>query len=255
MSLRLSVIVLTFNQQAVTMRLLKSMESWLKSNDDVELIIVDNGSNDGTVNKIESWRREFEVQNVSTIVSSENIGVAAGRNLGLKNAQGEVVMLLDNDTICDGVVYDKLAGYVLETPGCGIASPALYSPEGELQASAKPYPSLWLKLQHVLSPGEETVNERKELGKRHPYYVIGACQVFRRDLLNKIGYLDSGIFYGPEDCDFCIRTRRAGYSIDYLSELRLVHDWRRVTRMSPFSFLGKKHILGLLRFWLRHPIK
>lgn len=253
MSLRLSIIVLTFNQQAVTMRLLRSMGSWLKLNDDVELIIVDNGSDDGTRKAIESWSRETYLENVRTIVSTKNIGVAAGRNLGLKRAQGKVVMFLDNDTICDGAVYDKLVRYVKETPGCGIAAPALYSPEGEIQASAKPYPSILLKLQHILRPGRETARERKELGERHPYYVIGACQVFRRELLNNVGYLDEGIFYGPEDCDFCIRVRREGYTIDYLPELRLVHDWRRTTRRSPFSSLGRRHIMGLIRFWLRYP--
>ena len=105
----------------------------------------------------------------------------------------------------------------------------------------------------MLSPGRESAAERAELANPHPYYVIGACQVFRRDVLGKVGLLDEGIFYGPEDCDFCIRVRKAGFTIDYLPQLRLTHDWRRATRRSPLGTLGRRHLKALLRFWMRHP--
>lgn len=255
MTPRLSIIILTCNQRDFTLRLLHSMEGWLRaSGNDVEVILVDNGSTDSTSESIRAWLRESGISNLRLIEAGENLGVARGRNLGLKAASGGVLMLLDNDTVADGRVYDELCRYVEDTPACGIAAPALYSPDGELQASAKPYPSPWLKLRHVLSPGRESAAERAELANPHPYYVIGACQVFRRDILGKVGLLDEGIFYGPEDCDFCIRVRKAGFTIDYLPQLRLTHDWRRATRRSPLGTLGRRHLKALLRFWMRHPL-
>ena len=254
MTPRLSIIILTCNQRDFTLRLLHSMEGWLRaSGNDVEVILVDNGSTDSTSESIRAWLRESGISNLRLIEAGENLGVARGRNLGLKAASGGVLMLLDNDTVADGRVYDELCRYVEDTPACGIAAPALYSPDGELQASAKPYPSPWLKLRHVLSPGRESAAERAELANPHPYYVIGACQVFRRDILGKVGLLDEGIFYGPEDCDFCIRVRKAGFTIDYIPQLRLTHDWRRATRRSPLGTLGRRHLKALLRFWMRHP--
>lgn len=254
MTPRLSIIILTCNQRDFTLRLLHSMEGWLRaSGNDVEVILVDNGSTDATSESIRAWLRESGITNLRLIEAGENLGVARGRNLGLKAASGGVLMLLDNDTVADGRVYDELCRYVEDTPACGIAAPALYSPDGELQASAKPYPSPWLKLRHVLSPGRESAAERAELANPHPYYVIGACQVFRRDVLGRVGLLDEGIFYGPEDCDFCIRVRKAGFTIDYLPQLRLTHDWRRATRRSPLGTLGRRHLKALLRFWMRHP--
>lgn len=254
MTPRLSIIILTCNQRDFTLRLLHSMEGWLRaSGNDVEVILVDNGSTDSTSESIRAWLRESGITNLRLIEAGENLGVARGRNLGLKAASGGVLMLLDNDTVADGRVYDELCRYVEDTPACGIAAPALYSPDGELQASAKPYPSPWLKLRHVLSPGRESAAERAELANLHPFYVIGACQVFRRDILGKVGLLDEGIFYGPEDCDFCIRVRKAGFTIDYLPQLRLTHDWRRATRRSPLGTLGRRHLKALLRFWMRHP--
>ena len=254
MTPRLSIIILTCNQRDFTLRLLHSMEGWLRaSGNDVEVILVDNGSTDSTSESIRAWLRESGITNLRLIEAGENLGVARGRNLGLKAASGGVLMLLDNDTVADGRVYDELCRYVEDTPACGIAAPALYSPDGELQASAKPYPSPWLKLRHVLSPGRESAAERAELANPHPYYVIGACQVFRRDILGKVGLLDEGIFNGPEDCDFCIRVRTAGFTNDYIPQLRLTHDWRRATRRSPLGTLGRRHLKALLRFWMRHP--
>lgn len=251
--MRLSIIILTCNQRDYTLRCLRSMTDWLNHRrDDVEVILVDNGSEDDTLEQVEMWRDECLTGNLRIIRAGENLGVARGRNLGLKAAGGEVLMLLDNDTIANPDTFETLCEYVERNPSCGIAAPALYSPQGELQASAKPYPGLWLKLSHVLRPGRELAAEREELRKRHPFYVIGACQVFRRDVLDRVGWLDEKIFYGPEDCDFCIRVRRAGYTVDYLNDLRLTHDWRRATRRSPFSRLGRLHARALLYFWIKN---
>lgn len=248
----LSIIVLTCNQSGFTMRLLDSMLPYLQEKGErVELIIVDNGSADGTPGRIEDFTVRHGLSNVRLILSATNEGVARGRNRGLSAAGGDVLMLLDNDTMADGETYDALLHHVLRNAGCGIAAPALYSPSGELQSSAKPYPGPGIKLAHLLHPGSELKCEREELKKRHPFYVIGACQVFRREVYEMAGPLDSGIFYGPEDADFCIRVREAGFSIDYLPELHLVHDWQRATRRSPFSRLGRLHALALLRFWLK----
>lgn len=254
MNMDLSIIVLTCNQRAYTMRLLESMGAYLRATPGTELILVDNGSADTTIADVRRWQQSLNLSNLTIIEAGENLGVARGRNLGLKAARGEVLMLLDNDTIADPDTFEALRRHVIENPSCGIAAPALYAPDGELQASAKPYPGIWIKLAHILRPGIELACEREELLKPHPYYVIGACQTFRREIPERIGMLDSAVFFGPEDCEYCIRVRKAGYTIDYLPHLRLTHYWRRATRRSPLSPLARRHAIALLRFWLRHPL-
>lgn len=256
---KLTIIILTCNQKDYTLRLLRSMGEWLTAHsegaDKVEVLLVDNGSTDGSVEAVREWMYKSGVVNLRIIEARENLGVACGRNLGLREAKGKVLMLLDNDTIADTDTFEALRDYVLANSSCGIVAPALYAPDGELQASAKPYPGLWLKLRHVLRPGKELAYEREELEKLHPFYVIGACQVFRREIIEKVGLLDEKIFYGPEDCDFCMRVRNAGYSVDYLRHLRLTHDWRRLTRRSPFGKLGRRHAAALLHFWMKQKFK
>ena len=224
----------------------------------MEVIVVDNGSADSTLEDIRIWMEEngLDSGRIRIIEMGRNAGVAAGRNAGLKEACGDYLLLLDNDTIANPEAIEGCIYHLEETQGCGICAPALYSPQGELQASAKPFPGLGIKLSHVaghlLGFGKELKRARGELAKKHPFYLIGAFQMFRREVYAAAGPLDEKIFYGPEDADFCMRVRAKGWSIDYLPQYRLIHDWRRATRRSPLSRLGRLHAAALLHFYIKH---
>lgn len=252
----LTIVILTCNQREHTMRLLESLIPYLETRCGTEAVIVDNGSDDGTCDAIH--RRLADAGTVSDRVRivrlSKNVGVAAGRNIGASDSQTEFLMFLDNDTIINPEAIDGLIARLDENPGCGICAPALRSPEGEVQLSAKPFPGLRIKLSHVLHPGKELQCERDEMHNPHPWYVIGACQMMRLATYKSVGPLDENIFYGPEDADYCARVRKAGLTIDYLPQLTITHDWRRATRRSPLSRLGLLHARSLIYFWLKHLI-
>ncbi len=252
-SVGLSVIVLTCNQRDLTMRLLESLRQYIADHDDVEVVLVDNGSADQTVADVKAWMNVDCPADgrIRICEMGRNVGVAAGRNAGLRMACGDKILLLDNDTIADAGVIEECRRYLDENPGCGVCAPALVSPSGEVQASAKPFPGLGIKIAHLLCRGRELRVEREELLKRHPFYVIGAFQMFTRHTLDAVGLLDEHIFYGPEDADFCMRVRATGQTVDYLPHLRMIHDWRRATRRSPFSRLAIRHALGLAYFYLK----
>lgn len=251
----LSIIILTHNQWHYTSRVLDSLFPYLLKRPDTDVVIVDNGSADGTAEKFIEWSQIHPEtsERIKIISLHENMGVAAGRNRGIRASEGELVLILDNDTIVDGTALDGLRQYISQNHSCGICAPALRSPDGELQCSAKPYPGPFLKLAHIFRPGKELKREKDEMKKAHPWYVIGACQMMRRTTFDAIGPLDEAIFYGPEDADYCARVRKEGLTVDYLPELEIIHDWRRATRKKPFSRLGILHMKALFHFWLRHP--
>ena len=85
-----------------------------------------------------------------------------------------------------------------------------------------------------------------------PVYVIGACQMFWRKVVDTVGMLDEHIFYGPEDADWCIRIKLAGWKTHCLNNHTIMHDYRRSTRRSPFSKLGRMHMKALLYFYWKH---
>jgi len=83
-------------------------------------------------------------------------------------------------------------------------------------------------------------------------YLIGACQVIRRELFDRVGLLDERIFYGPEDIDFCLRVRRAGWGIQWLHSVRIIHHEQRTTKRNPFSRISLRHYLALVYFFRKH---
>lgn len=233
----LSIIILTCNQCAYTMRCLDSIKGC-----GAEIIVVDNGSIDNTVYEIEKIFPE-----VIIVKNTENKGVAAGRNIGLQTSSGKYLMILDNDTEADADVIKKLLNYLKSHPETGLVAPALYSEDGVIQESYKDFPGLLVKIRNAL--GLEKKVKTPVSSEIHPFYVIGAAQMFSRETLEKVGDLDENIFYGPEDADFCMRIRKKGLDITYLPDLKIIHHWQRATSRRFLSPLGRKHIKALLYFY------
>lgn len=242
--MELSIVILTCNQKDLTLRCLTSLGDLL-SRPSVEVILVDNGSSDGTVGSVS---RQFPT--VEIIENEVNLGVAAGRNIGLARAGGKYLLLLDNDTIASENAVDDMTRYLERHPDVGLVAPRLVSPDGTLQQSWKEFPGLGVKIRHVLSRGRRGY-EAASLPESpvEPFYVIGAAQMFSRDLYVRVGPLDEKIFYGPEDADFCHRVRLAGRKVVYNPEITIIHDWQRATTRRIFSRMARRHAGALLYFY------
>lgn len=233
----LSALVLTCNQRSTTLRCMEAL-SVATANIDSEIILVDNGSTDGTAAVVAE-----KFPSVHVVTLDRNAGVAAGRNEAMRHARGEYFLILDNDTVPTAEVIEGLLAHLAAKPACGIAAPRLDYADGTCQESFKPYPGIKAKVCNVL--GIKTKDSC-------PCYVIGACQMMRAETVRRIGVLDENIFYGPEDADYCLRAAEAGYDIDYLPNLRMQHDHRRATRRRLLSPLGRRHIAALFYFWRKH---
>lgn len=250
--MNLSIVILTCNQAALTLRCLDSLSAYMEGHADAEVVLVDNGSADGTLARVADRHYRWSERLVTRYLET-NRGVAAGRNVGLHAARGRVLMILDNDTVVTAGAVEALVGYVLSHTEAGVVAPRLVSPQGVVQGSAKPFPGLMVKIRNVLSHSSPEMPEMPDgLSAIEPYYVIGACQVFRREVLDRVGPLDEKIFYGPEDADFCARVRGEGYKIIYLPSITIVHDWQRATTRRVLSPLGRRHIRALLYFYVKH---
>ena len=240
--MKLSIIILSYNSGLVTGRCLDALQP-LGEDGDVEIIVIDNGSTDGSGASLEK-RGGIRFQQLS-----RNLGVAAGRNRGLYMARGEYVMFLDNDTIPTPEAVRALVKYMDTHLYVGLCGPRLVSADGKTQRSFRPYPGLLEKWRSWRGTLSDTVDDSEVPDSPvKPYYVIGACQIFRRMIRLA---LDENIFYGPEDADFCRRVRGYGYYVEYNPQISIVHDWNRAGR-SIFSPLGRKHIRGLIYFWLKY---
>ena len=242
----LSVIIITYNGLGFLKRCLASLHDFIYD-PSCEVIIIDNYSTDGTLDFLRDNYPQLKL-----ILNSENRGVAAARNQGLAIAKGEKLLILDNDTEATTAAINAMSEYLDAHPDVGLCSCRLVDKQGEQQDSCKPYPGLMIKVRNVLGIGNKMRYTPNDEGIIEPVYVIGACQMFGRKVIDKVGMLDENIFYGPEDADWCIRIRQAGWRIHCLNNFTIIHDYRRSTKRRPFSKLGRMHIKALIYFYWKH---
>lgn len=254
-----SVIIISWKMRDLSERMLASLHRYVTGTD-FEVIFVDNGSEDGTPEMVES-----RFPTVRLVRNSTNRGVAPARNQAIRMACGKYVCILDADLEFVEDAITPLVQLMEAHPDAGIAGSRLVFPNGATQFNAKRFPSLVALLTRRLPLlrifGGKSALSRHEMhdwdrnDTREVDYLIGACQLIRREVLDSVGLLDEAIFYGPEDIDFCLRTRRAGFSIWWRHDVRIIHHEQRITKKNPFSFISIKHYKGLFYFFRKHGLR
>jgi len=195
-----SIIMLTWNQLPYTQMGLESIRK--HTHLPYELIMVDNGSTDGTAD----WLRGQS--DLHLIANVENLGFAKGVNQGLAVATGENVLLLNNDTVVTPGWLRRLLEGLHSEPTVGLAGPVSNFVSGPQQISV-PYQTLAGLEGFAWDWG------RAQRGKREEYdRLVGFCLLIKREVLDKIGELDERFGLGNfEDDDLCRRARQAGYKL------------------------------------------
>ena len=245
--MNLSIIILTWNNLAATRQCLASLLP-VMDRDDVEVIVIDNASSDGTQAAV---RREFP--RVRLICNHTNRGIAAARNQGFMRATGKKLLILDNDTIVNAEAIDGMMAYLDAHNDVGLCACRMTDASGNVQPSYRPFPGLVSKVYSILRIARPLSHYKADAdGSIEPFYVIGACQMMKREAVGQVGMLDEAIFYGPEDADYCLRLRKAGWRIKSLPQHSIVHTYQRATARNPFSMLGYKHVKGLFHLYIKH---
>lgn len=245
--INLSIIILTWNNLRATRKCLTSLAP-IAARPDVETIVIDNGSTDGTPAAL---HREFP--RVRLTVNGHNRGVAAARNQGLIKARGGKILILDNDTIVNCEAVEGMEQYLDQHSDVGLCACRMTDEQGNVQPSYRPFPGIVSKIYSLLRIARPLSHYKTDAdGTIEPYYVIGACQMIKREAVEQAGMLDEAIFYGPEDADYCQRVRNAGWRIKYLPHIAIVHTYQRTTSRNPFTWLGYKHMRGLLHLYRKY---
>ena len=250
--MKLSIVILTCNSLHRIEPCIKALLGTVGIHP-IEWIMVDNGSTDGSQQLVETL-----LPQASLIQNYHNEGVARARNQGIKASTGQYVLLLDDDTQVLPNTIDTLCEYLDKQPQCAMVAPQLLNPDGSLQANALPLPSVRDKCNRIVKKlqGKKLQNfYHDKIEAQTPFqsgYLIGACQLIRKDAITRIGLLDEQIFYGPEDADYCLRLKKQGYEVVCLPSVRAIHDYQRQSYRLKNARLLWSHFKGLMYFWRKH---
>jgi GT2 family glycosyltransferase len=252
---RLSVIILTRNKQGYTQACLEGLLR--TAGVELEAIVVDNGSTDGTVELLETMGPRFARAGavLRTRLNPANLGCCTARNQGLAMATGAFCAFMDNDvTIADPAWGERLTAVLQCEPQAGLVSPKLTYPISphRIQCAGVGVS----RTGRILFRGRGEPRDAPEYNVRRACQaLISACVVFPRSLYQQIGGLDE--VFNPieyEDIDFCYRARAAGYRALYEPSVEL-HHWESITSEGtvglPNTYLIVKHGMVFKERW-RH---
>jgi hypothetical protein len=219
-----AIVMLTWNGLEYTRACLESL--WAQTCDvDYHLVIVDNGSTDGS----REWLRTLP--NITLIENETNVGFTKGNNQGMAAVPPEHdVLLLNNDTlITQGNWLARLRDVANDYPDYGIVGCKLLWPDGRLQHAGTymPTDTFW---GYQIGGGEANIGQYP--GVREVEGVVGACMYIRRDVRATIGGLDEIFFSYFEDTDYCLRAALHGYKTVCVGDVALVHLENSSTRLN-----------------------
>lgn len=244
-----SIIIVTYNSQK---DIKKCIDSIVKNTKKLsyEIIIVDNGSRDNTIEIIKAC--EIEYKNIMHH-TSENRGFSYGNNIGMRSSKGKYIALINPDTIfINDVLYEIIDNMKkLKNPGaCGAR---IYNENLEASESYNFFPSISDSILRVigLRKQKSTFVTKYEKGFKEVDCPIGACFVFNSNIINKIGYMDEGFFLYFDDTDYAFRIKEEGYCNYIIEEAKLIHLQGQSTRKIKESIM-EIDLSSYVRFLKKH---
>jgi GT2 family glycosyltransferase len=243
-----AIIVLTWNQRDLTLDCVASLAAMSYPAECMQIIVVDNGSQDTTVSDL---RRNFP--QVVVLENGANLGFAEGNNVGIHYALrngAQYIMLLNNDTIVEATMLSKLVAYAEVHDDVGIVTPAIYY-------YAEPQ-RLWCAGAAIdWRQGNTARLQAEEIAtgiSREPVevdFASGCALCLKRQVIEDVGILDPRFFIYYEESDWCVRAARAGWRIVYLPNATV---WHRISSAMGVASPATDYYMNrnALLFFTRH---
>jgi GT2 family glycosyltransferase len=204
-----SVIIVNFNTYSHCSDCISNLLKQTSVN--LQIIVVDNNSQDGSVVKL----KEKFGSKVEVIANNENLGFAKANNMGAKIAHGSYIACINPDILLErpDIIY-RLVKFLSANHEVGVIAPKVLEPrKNRVIKPKRSYPQQHLlKIQTFLDrlPGDYA-------------WLLGAFLLFQKDVYKKIHGFDEDYFLYGEDTDICLKVRKAGYKIDYIEDVEVVH--------------------------------
>ncbi len=257
----LSIILVNINERGFLRQCLRGIErAHVKL--DYEVLVVDNGSHDGSV---EMLKENFP--SIPLIASPTNEGLSVAFNKAVRATQGKYILYINYDIAIFEGVLEKLVHYIDANPKIGILAPKLLNPDKSVQTSCYRFQSpiipvlrrtplgkfpraqRYLRQYLMLDWNHDTVNTVD--------WILGAAMLIRRTALEQVGGMDERFFLYYEDTDLCRQMWEHGWQVVYYAPAQLIHFHQRTSAASPglvsiFKWHTRIHIMSGFKYFLKY---
>jgi len=217
----ISIVIVSYNVKEYIISCIQSIYKHSKSNYNFEIVIVDNNSNDGTVNSLIN-----DFPKISLIKNKYNAGFSIAVNQGVKICQGEYIFILNPDTLFVEDTLEKLINVAKNQKELGAIGPALINHNGVFQQSVWRNPSIINTLLSIFHLDflnyKKNYKDKKFKNISSVETISGAALFLKREIFNKLNGFNEKLFW-MEDIDFCFRINRMGYKTYYLPSTNIIH--------------------------------
>ncbi len=250
-----SVVIVSWNAKDYLAQCLTSLAAGV-CNYPMEIIVVDNASNDGSPDMV---AKQFP--NVRLIRNSANLGFAKANNFGLREARGKYIALVNSDVKVLANCLTKLVDFCDAHPDAGMVGPRVQNGDGSLQRSCRGFPSVGNMFCRAFALDVMFPKARIFGGYLMPHWahdkvktvdILSGCfWVARAQALKKVGLLDESFFMYGEDMDWCKRFWKGGWKLYFVPDAEAIHYGGASSANSPVRFFIEKQRADL-QYWKKH---
>jgi GT2 family glycosyltransferase len=252
----LSIIIVNYNAKELLRKCLESIFRYQKDLD-FEVTVIDNHSDDGSTQMLKG-----EYLQVKLLQNHRNLGFAAACNQGIRRSRGRFILLLNPDTEFTSGGITRMVEFLDAHAKVGICGPQMIDPKGEVLFSCRSFPSFLT----AISSSQSVLNRlfpKNPLSKKYLLkdvdrsqegevdWVSGSSLLAKREVFEKIGFLDEIFFMYVEDVDFCYRAKKSGFSVYYFPQVTVVHQVGASTRRRRIS-MEVEHHKSMYHFYRKH---
>lgn len=253
----ISVIIVNYNVRELLEDCINSVVS-SSVGLNVEIIIVDNNSYDGSINKIRT--KYTDSSNIKIIENKSNVGFAKANNIGAREARGEYLLILNPDTLLREDTLKKCLEFYKSDKSIGVLGCKLVLPNGKLDLACRrsfPHPSVALYRIFGLSrifPNNRTFGRYNltYLDENSSYEVDSICGAFmmiRKDIFDCVNGFDEDYFMYGEDLDLCYKIKKSEHKVFYFAGTSIIHYKGESTKKSSMSYVS--NFYGAMRIFVQ----
>ena len=221
-----------------------------------EVIVVDNGSTDGSVAMVSE-----EFPEVRLIRSKENLGFARANNIGINAASGDWIALINSDIVVHAGCFQQLVAALESHREVGLVGPRIFGADGRLQRTCRRLPTLWNTICRVLAidsllRGWPLFSGREMRHWKHDeearVEVLSGCFLLARgEAVREVGGLDERFFFYAEDVDWCKRFDDANWGVMFAPTATATHFGGGSSLEAPARYTIQQ-IRANLDYWRKH---